>query len=247
MAGDARHVRRGAAHLQWVDSRSRPNEDRKRAKAVDVLVRSMQGDLEERLEAHRKKAAPAVAWIHEREASRGLMRHVFAAWAAARGSQNVCNAHLSREEWTEWRRREKPQHRDERRLREAVDRATSFARCCFNKFWADREKKRRTLAIKLAVLRKARVASNWSRARDFVACVVWRTRTGRDKARWPKRIAAVMADVVERMRHDAAAQLRAQRGRTLPARRARVNLLHATVVGPVLTDMYIAARPLGDG
>ena len=97
------------------------------------------------------------------------------------------------------------------------------------------------------MLRKARVASNWSRARDFVACVVWRTRTGRDKARWPKRIAAVMADVVERMRQDAAAQLRAQRGRTLPARRARVNLLHATVVGPVLTDMYITARPLGDG
>ena len=56
-----------------------------------------------------------------------------------------------------------------------------------------------------------------------------------------------MADVVERMRQDAAAQLRAQRGRTLPARRARVNLLHATVVGPVLTDMYIVARPLGDG
>ena len=61
------------------------------------------------------------------------------------------------------------------------------------------------------------------------------------------RISAVMADVVERMRQDAAAQLRAQRGHTLPARRARINLLHAAVVGPVLTDMYIAARPLGDG
>ena len=97
------------------------------------------------------------------------------------------------------------------------------------------------------MLRKARVASNWSRARNLVSRVVWRTRTGRDKARWPKRISAVMADVVERMRQDAAAQLRAQRGHTLPARRARINLLHAAVVGPVLTDMYIAARPLGDG
>ena len=77
--------------------------------------------------------------------------------------------------------------------------------------------------------------------------VVWRTRTGRDKAQWPKRISAVMADVVERMRQDAAAQHRAQRGHTLPARRSRLSLLHAAVVGPVLTDMYIAARPLGDG
>ena len=97
------------------------------------------------------------------------------------------------------------------------------------------------------MLRKARVAKNWSRARNIVSRVLWRTRTGRDKAQWPKRISAVMADVVERMRQDAAAQLRAQRGHTLPARRARINLLHAAVVGPVLTDMYIAARPLGDG
>ena len=97
------------------------------------------------------------------------------------------------------------------------------------------------------MLRKACVASNWSRARDIVSRVVWRTRTGRDKAQWPKRIPAVMADVVERMRQDAAAQHRAQRGHTLPARRSRLNLLHTAVVGPVLTDMYIAARPRGDG
>ena len=97
------------------------------------------------------------------------------------------------------------------------------------------------------MLRKARVAKNWSRARAAVSLIVWRTRTGRGKARWPKRIPAVMADVVERMRPCAAAQQRAQRGHTLPARRSRLNLLHTAVVGPVLTDMYIAARPLGDG
>ena len=57
----------------------------------------------------------------------------------------------------------------------------------------------------------------------------------------------LMADVVERMRQDAAARRRARRGHTLPARRSRLNLLHTAVVGPVLTDMYIAARPLGDG
>ena len=93
------------------------------------------------------------------------------------------------------------------------------------------------------------------RTSSIVSRVVWRTRTGRDKgkwsrrdkAQWPKRISAVMADVVERMRQDAAAQQRAQRGHTLPARRSRLNLLHTAVVGPVLTDMYIAARPLGDG
>ena len=60
-------------------------------------------------------------------------------------------------------------------------------------------------------------------------------------------LGAVMTDVIERMRQDAAAQLRAQRGHTLPARRARLSLLHTAAVGPVLTDMYIAARPLGDG
>ena len=57
----------------------------------------------------------------------------------------------------------------------------------------------------------------------------------------------VMADVLERMRQDSMAQQRAQRGHTLPARRSRLSLLHATALGPVLTDMYIAAGPLGDG
>ena len=57
----------------------------------------------------------------------------------------------------------------------------------------------------------------------------------------------LMADVVERMRQDAARQQRVQWGQSLPARRSRVNLIQAAAVGPILTDMYIAASPLGDG
>ena len=103
------------------------------------------------------------------------------------------------------------------------------------------------LRLKLAVLRKARVCNNWSRTRHIVSRIVWRTRTAMDKARWPKRISSLMADVVERMRQDAARQQRVQWGQSLPARRLRVNLIHGAAVGPVLTDMYIAASPLGDG
>ena len=42
-------------------------------------------------------------------------------------------------------------------------------------------------------------------------------------------------------------QQRVQWGQSLQARRLRVNLMQAAAAGPVLTDMYIAARPLGDG
>ena len=56
-----------------------------------------------------------------------------------------------------------------------------------------------------------------------------------------------VADVVERMRRDAARQQRVQWGQLLQARRLRVNLMQAAAAGPVLTDMYIAAHPLGDG
>ena len=153
----------------WVDSHGRPNEDRKRAKTVSVLVRAMQGVLEERLKEHRRKAAPAAAWITEREERRGLIRHVFAAWAGTRGSHNVPDAHYSRDAWQEWRRRENPQQRKARRICEAVRRVASFAQCCFNKFWANRERNRRMLRLKLAVLRKVRAGNNWSRTRTEVS------------------------------------------------------------------------------
>ena len=104
----AMHGVLGGAMPTWVDSHGRPNEDRKRAKTVSVLVRAMQGVLEERLKEHRRKAAPAAAWITEREERRGLIRHVFAAWAGTHGSHNVPDAHYSRDAWQEWRRRENP-------------------------------------------------------------------------------------------------------------------------------------------
>ena len=53
--------------------------------------------------------------------------------------------------------------------------------------------------------------------------------------------------IVERMRQDAARQQRVQWGQSLPPRRLQVNLKQAAAAGPVLTDMYIAAHPLGDG
>ena len=88
------------------------------------------------------------------------------------------------------------------------------------------------LRLKLAVLRKARACNNWSRARHIVSRIVWRTRTAMDKARWPKRISSLMADVVERMRRDATRQKRVQRGQSLPSRRLRVNLMQAAAAGP---------------
>ena len=119
---------------------------------------------------------------------------MFAAWAGTRGSHNVPDAHYSRDAWQEWRRRENPQQRKARRICEAVRRVASFAQCCFNQFWADRERNRRKLRLKLAVLRKARACNNWSRAHHIVSRIVWRTRTAMDKARWPKRISSLMAD-----------------------------------------------------
>ena len=140
----------------WVGEKHCNKEPAKKANIVASLVTAMHEHLSDRLDAHRKKAAKATRWIEEREERRGLMRSVLVAWAGVRGSQAVPNAHLSREQWKEWRDKEKPAERNDRRLREAVDRITSFARCCFNKFWAEREKKKRTLCVRLAVLRKAR-------------------------------------------------------------------------------------------
>ena len=167
----AMHGVLGGAMPTWVDSHGRPNEDRKQAKTVSVLVRAMQGVLEERLKEHRRKAAPAAAWITEREERRGLIRHVFAAWAGTRGSHNVPDVHYSRDAWQEWRRRENPQQRKARRICEAVRRVASFAQCCFNKFWANRERNRRMLRLKLAVLRKrpARVTTGRAPVTSFRA------------------------------------------------------------------------------
>ena len=94
----------------------------------------MQDVLGERLRAHKRKAEPVVRWLKEREEGRGLMRGVFAAWAGARGSHNVPNTHLSHEDWKAWRAKETATQRDERRLREAVDRAASYGKLCWANF-----------------------------------------------------------------------------------------------------------------
>ena len=49
------------------------------------------------------------------------------------------------------------------------------------------------------------------------------------------------------MRQEAAALQRGQSERTVSKRRARLSLLHAAMVRPVLTAMYVDAHPLGDG
>ena len=77
---EAMHALLGGVLPTWVDSQGRPNEDRKRARAVFAQVAAMQRVLDERLHAHRSKAAPVVRWLREREDRRGLMRGVFAAW-----------------------------------------------------------------------------------------------------------------------------------------------------------------------
>ena len=137
--------------------------------------------------------------------------------------------------------------REERRLSEAVERIKSFAHCCYNNFWAKREKTRRMLRVRLAMLRKARGIAGWSRFRGVVSRIVWRTRTHCANARREKRVSVVMADVVERMTQEAAALQRGQRERTVRPRPARLSLLHAAMVRPVLTAMYVDAHPLGDG
>ena len=101
--------------------------------------------------------------------------------------------------------------------------------------------------MKLAVLRKARGIAGWSRFRGVVSRIMWRTRTQCANARREKRVSVVTADVVERMRQEAAALQRSQGERPDRTRRARLNLLHAARVRPVLTAMYVDANPLGDG
>ena len=156
------------------------------------------------------------------------------------------NVHLSREQWKEWREKERPTERDERRLREAVARTTSWA-TCFNNFWAEREKKKRTLKLRLAVLRKARVVNVARNAWSAVRRQLGDARLQRAQARRPKRMSAVLHDVAVQCKQAKLARKTKTKGPP-PARVNRLNLTAAATVGPVLTDMYVAARgPLGDG
>ena len=164
----------------------------------------MHGLLQIRLEHHRRMARPVTSWIREREDRRGLVRSVFAAWAEVRGSSNVPGQHVTAEEWAQMRSRETARDRRSRRLQEAVKRITSWASTCFNRFWAERSRRKRMLRVKIAIMRKARLTKNWGRVRGVVQKMLQRTRTVQEASRWPKRRRAVMQDVVECMKREAA-------------------------------------------
>jgi hypothetical protein len=109
------------------------------------------------------------------------------------------------------------------------------------------EKKKWTLRIRLAVLRKARnvaaARSAWSAVRGQLSA----SRLQRAQAVRPKRMSAVLHDIAVQRKHAKLARKTKEKG-VPPARTARLNLTAAATVGPVLTDMYVAARgPMGDG
>ena len=105
------------------------------------------------------------------------------------------------------------------------------------------------LRVKIAIMRKARLTNNWGRVRGVVQKMLQRTRTAQEAARWPKRRRAVIQDVVECMKREAAEARSNSRGDPGPTRRMVVNLLHAAVVGPViLARQEVYERlPFGDG
>ena len=105
------------------------------------------------------------------------------------------------------------------------------------------------LRVKIAIMRKARLTKNWGRVRGAIQKMLQRTRTVQETARWPKRRRAVMQEVVECMRREAAGARGNNRGGPGVARRTMANLLHATVIGPVLLAQQRVheRQPFGDG
>ena len=211
------------------------------------IVGTMQKHLGERLNAHRDKAAPAVRWIRDREEGRGLMCNVFAAWAAVRGSHNMAAPHLSREEWNAWRATETSQQRNERRLQEAVARLQAYGQNVIAMFLSRMRKQKRTLRLKLAVLRKARATVGWRKVHNQVSRIVWRVRTAQAHARRGGRLDTRMATVVSEMKQQARTRGVAPVRDRAEGRPARMQLTRAAAIGPVLADMFLAAEPLGVG
>ena len=222
----------------------REGEDLKRAKVVACLVRGMQAELEDRVKEHKNKAAPAARWIKDREEGRGLMRAVLRAWAHVRGSANMAAPHMTDDEWRAWRDAEPKPQRDARRRQEAVMRITTFAKTCFNKFTAERGRQKRMLRVRIAVLRKARVQSNWARARAALGKVLDKVRVARAVARWPKRAAALLPDAVSCVGREALeGRLPRPVSAGVPMRRAKLNLVQVASAGPRMRAIY----PRGDG
>ena len=174
------------------------------------------------------------------------MRNVFAAWVAVRGSCNIPEQHLSADDWKEWRAHETSRQRDERRLREAIARTRSWGRHCFNMFVSRRKALQRTLRIKLAVLRKARAVTGWRRVQGQVTSIIARVRVAARAARRHVRLSVLFGSVLSAMREEAKAAAAQAPARIAP-RQASVNLTRAVAMGPVLSDLLLEPRPLGDG
>ena len=97
------------------------------------------------------------------------------------------------------------------------------------------------------MLRKARnvaaARGAWSAVRGQLSAA----QLQRAQAARPKRMSAVLHDAAEQRKQAKLARKAKAKGPP-PARTARLNLTAAATVGPVLTDMYVAARgPTGDG
>ena len=105
---------------------------------------------------------------------------------------------------------------------------------------------RRTLRIKLAVLRKARAVTGWRKVQGQVASIVARVRVAAQGARRHVRLSVLFGSVLSAMREDAKAVARQAPARTVP-RPASVNLTRTVAMGPVLSDLLLEPRPLGDG
>ena len=133
----------------------------------------MQELVQERVMAHRNRAAKVTAWIKEREREQPLLRVIMQAWAGHTQrstrldgddatSGDAC-APMEQIAWTKWRAKERPSDRDARRVREQI-RFLRFASLAHAKL----SKKSRALArlarcLRLH-LRQRLITARWQRA-----------------------------------------------------------------------------------
>ena len=95
------------------------------------------------------------------------------------------------------------------------------------------------------MLRKARAVSGWRKVQGQVARILGRVRVAAQQARRRIRLAVLFGSVLSAMREEAKAARQAPT--RVPARPASVQLTRAAAMGPVLSDLLLEPRPLGDG
>ena len=95
------------------------------------------------------------------------------------------------------------------------------------------------------MLRKARAVSGWRKVQGQVARILGRVRVAAQQARRRIRLAVLFDSVLSAMREEAKAARQAPT--RVPARPASVQLTRAAAMGPVLSDLLLEPRPLGDG